>query len=68
MLTEDVGRAGFAMLTRFALPVVIGGLAFTVALPTSPVRWLTFAVGVLLAVLVSFVLALPDQPRRVLVA
>lgn len=54
LLAEDVGRAGFAMLTRFTVPMLIGGLAFTLALPTSPVRWLSFAVGVLLAVLVSF--------------
>jgi hypothetical protein len=27
LLAEDVGRAGYAMLTRFAVPVVIGGLA-----------------------------------------
>jgi hypothetical protein len=31
LLAEDVGRAGFAMLTRFAEPVMIGGLAFTLA-------------------------------------
>jgi hypothetical protein len=31
LLAEDVGRAGFAMLTRFAVPVMIGGLAFTLA-------------------------------------
>lgn len=54
LLAEDLGRASFAMMTRFAVPVVIGGLAFELALPTSPVRWLSFAVGVLLAVLVSF--------------
>ncbi|MCA1693283.1 MAG: ABC transporter permease [Actinobacteria bacterium] len=39
LLAEDVGRAGFAMLTRFAVPVVIGGFAFELALPTSPLRW-----------------------------
>ncbi|MCA1696861.1 MAG: hypothetical protein LC749_20235 [Actinobacteria bacterium] len=31
LLAEDVGRAGFAMLTRFAVPVVIGGFAFELA-------------------------------------
>ncbi|MDQ2791559.1 MAG: ABC-2 family transporter protein [Actinomycetota bacterium] len=54
LLAEDLGRAGFAMLTRFAVPVVIGGLAFKLALPTSPGRCLVFAAGVVLAVVVSF--------------
>ncbi|HEY6422029.1 MAG TPA: ABC-2 family transporter protein [Pseudonocardiaceae bacterium] len=36
------------------MPVVIGGLAFQLALPSSPVRWLLFALGVVLAVVVSF--------------
>jgi viologen exporter family transport system permease protein len=54
LLAEDLGRAGFAVLTRLAVPVVIGGLAFELALPSSPIRWLSFAVGVVLAVVVSF--------------
>lgn len=54
LLADDLGRAGFAVLTRFAVPVVIGGLAFKLALPSSPPRWLLFSVGVVLAVVVSF--------------
>jgi ABC-2 type transport system permease protein len=54
LLADDLGRAGYAVLTRFAVPVVIGGLAYQLALPSSPVRWLLFALGVVLAVVVSF--------------
>jgi len=54
MLAEDLGRAGFAMLIRFTGPLLVGMLFFELALPTSPVTWLLFAVSVVLAVVVSF--------------
>jgi viologen exporter family transport system permease protein len=53
-LAVDLGRAGYAVLTRFAGPVLIGAIFFPLYAP----RWLPtyplFAVSVLLGVLVSF--------------
>jgi ABC-2 type transport system permease protein len=53
-LADDLGRAAFAVLSRGTLPLVAGGLAFSLRWPPSPGRWAAFAVAVLLAVLVSF--------------
>jgi len=53
-LAEDLGRAGYALLTRFVPPVLVGALVFGVR---PPERWFTlplFAVSVLLAVVCSF--------------
>ncbi|MEH1011634.1 ABC-2 family transporter protein [Micromonospora sp. CPCC 206060] len=53
-LAVDLGRAGYALLTRLVPPVLVGPLFFDVYLPT---RWATgplFALSVLLAVLISF--------------
>jgi ABC-2 type transport system permease protein len=54
LLAEDLGRAGFSVLVRFVPPMLVGGLFFELRLPDAPVTWLVFAVGVLLAVVVSF--------------
>jgi viologen exporter family transport system permease protein len=54
LLAVDLGRAGFALLTRFAGPVLVGALAFDLYAPR---RWTTypaFAVSLLLAVVVCF--------------
>jgi ABC-2 type transport system permease protein len=51
-LATDLGRAGFAMLTRFVAPVAVGMLAFDFYLPAHPHTYVLFAVSVLLAVLV----------------
>lgn len=53
-LAGDLGRAGFQLLGRGVVPVVVGGLAFDLALPVDPLRWLLFLVAVALALLVSF--------------
>jgi ABC-2 type transport system permease protein len=53
-LYTDLGRAAFAMLTRFVAPVLVGALAFDLYLPAHPVSYLLFAASVLLAVLVTF--------------
>lgn len=53
-LSADVGRAGFQLLGRGVVPMLVGSLAFTLALPTDPGRWLLFLVSVLLALVVSF--------------
>jgi ABC-2 type transport system permease protein len=54
LLAVDLGRAGFALLTRFAAPILAGALAFDLY---APQRWSTyplFAVSLLLALLVCF--------------
>lgn len=54
LLAVDLGRAGFALLTRFVAPVVVGAIAFDLYAPR---RWSTyplFALSLLLAVLVCF--------------
>lgn len=55
-LAGDLGRAGFQLLGRGVVPLVIGGLAFQLALPTAPLRWLLFLVSVFLGLVVSFAL------------
>jgi ABC-2 type transport system permease protein len=53
-LCTDLGRAGFAMLTRFVVPVGVGMLVFDFYLPRHAVSYLLFAISLLLALLVSF--------------
>ncbi|HKR50383.1 MAG TPA: ABC-2 family transporter protein [Pseudonocardiaceae bacterium] len=54
LLAEDLGRAGFAMLIRFTVPLLVGLSFFDLTLPGSAVRWVAFGLSVLLALLVSF--------------
>ena len=54
LLAEDLGRAGFALLTRFTVPLLVGAALFDLTLPASALRWAAFGLSVLLAVLVSF--------------
>jgi ABC-2 type transport system permease protein len=53
-LFTDLGRAGFAMLTRFVVPLAVGLLAFDLYLPRQPASYPLFAASVLLAVLIVF--------------
>ncbi|MFD7100654.1 ABC transporter permease [Streptomyces xanthophaeus] len=53
-LAADLGRAGFQLLGRGVVPLVAGALAFQLALPTDPGRWLLFLVSVLLGLVISF--------------
>ena len=53
-LATDLGRAGFAALTRFVAPIVVGALAFHLYAPRHPQTYPLFAVSVLLAVVISF--------------
>ncbi len=55
-LAEDVGRAGFQATVRAVVPVLAGGLAFDLRLPTTPGPWLLFLVSSFLGLLVSFAL------------
>jgi ABC-2 type transport system permease protein len=52
-LAMDLGRAGFALLTRFAVPVLVGALAFDFYAPHAATYALG-AVSIVLAVVVSF--------------
>lgn len=52
-LATDVGRAGYATVTRFVVPVAVGMLTFDLYLPSDPAAYALFAVSVLLAVLIS---------------
>ncbi|MGW3624611.1 ABC transporter permease [Streptomyces sp. NPDC000880] len=53
-LSGDLGRAAFHLMGRGIVPMALGGLAFDLALPTSPLTWLAFLVSVALGVVVSF--------------
>lgn len=53
-LGTDLGRAGFAVLSRFLPPVVIGALAFGLLVPKHWSTYLLFVVSTALAVVVSF--------------
>lgn len=51
-VAADLGRAGFAALTRFAVPVVVGALAFDLYVPAHPATYVLFVVSVGLATVV----------------
>ncbi|MFJ9676578.1 ABC transporter permease [Streptomyces sp. NPDC101194] len=53
-MAGDVGRAAFHLLGRGIVPMLVGSLAFDLALPASPWVWPAFLVSVTLGVLVSF--------------
>ncbi|MFE2142774.1 ABC transporter permease [Streptomyces sp. NPDC059456] len=53
-LAADLGRAGFQLLGRGAVPLLAGALAFQLALPADVLRWLLFLLSVTLGLLVSF--------------
>jgi ABC-2 type transport system permease protein len=50
----DLGRAGFHLLGRGIVLLVVGSLVFELALPTDPLTWLVFLVSVALGIVVSF--------------
>lgn len=53
-LCNDLGRAGFAVLTRFVVPVLVGALAFDLRTPDRPGTYPLFVLSVVLATLLSF--------------
>lgn len=53
-LSADLGRAAFHLLGRGIAPMVVGGLVFELALPTSPLAWLAFLTSILLGVITGF--------------
>jgi ABC-2 type transport system permease protein len=48
-LATDVGRAGFALLTRFVIPVIVGTLAFDFYAPRHAPTYPLAAVSIVLA-------------------
>ena len=53
-LSEDLGRAGYQLLSRGLPPFLIGALFYTLVFPGSLGQWCAFAVSLTLAVVVSF--------------
>jgi ABC-2 type transport system permease protein len=53
-LAADLGRAGFAAMTRLVGPVLIGALAFSLYVPARPVTYPLFVLSVTLATVVCF--------------
>jgi ABC-2 type transport system permease protein len=54
LLAGDLGRAGFAVLTRLLPPAAFGALVFGFRWPAHGVTWVLFGVSVALAVVASF--------------
>lgn len=54
MLAADLGRAGYAAVTRFVGPVAAGALVFELYAPRRPVTYALFACSALLATIVCF--------------
>jgi ABC-2 type transport system permease protein len=50
----DMGRAAFQLVGRGVVPLLAGALAFPLALPVDPVRWLLFLLSVGLGLVVGF--------------
>ena len=53
-LAADLGRAGYAVLTRFVVPVVVGALVFELYAPRRSVTYVLFVCSMLLATIVCF--------------
>jgi ABC-2 type transport system permease protein len=53
-LAGDIGRAAYAMLTRFVGPVVVGALVFDLYVPRRPATYVLFAISTVLAIVVCF--------------
>jgi ABC-2 type transport system permease protein len=54
LLAADLGRAAYAALTRFVVPVVAGALLFELYAPRRPVTYALFVCSTLLATVVCF--------------
>ena len=54
LLAADLGRVGYAVLTRFVVPVVVGALVFDLYAPRRPLSYALFACSMLLASVVCF--------------
>jgi ABC-2 type transport system permease protein len=54
ILAADLGRAGYAALTRFVGPVVVGALAFDLFAPSRRATYVLFVGSMLMATIVCF--------------
>jgi ABC-2 type transport system permease protein len=54
LLAADLGRAGYAALTRFVVPVAVGALVFDLYAPKRTITYALFACSALLATIVCF--------------
>ncbi|HUQ61762.1 ABC transporter permease [Lentzea sp.] len=54
LLAQDVGRSGFAFLTRLAPPVVFGMVLFPFQFPETLAQWPLFGVSAVFALVISF--------------
>jgi len=54
LLAADLGRAGYAAVTRFAGPVIAGALVFELYAPRRPITYALFVCSALLATVVCF--------------
>ena len=54
LLAADLGRAGYAALTRFVGPIVVGALVFQLYAPRRVLTYLLFVMSVVLATIVCF--------------
>lgn len=54
LLAEDLGRAGYTMLTRFLPPLLFGAVFFPFLWPAQGLTWVLFPISVGLAVAISF--------------
>ncbi|GLY52366.1 ABC transporter permease [Lentzea sp. NBRC 102530] len=54
LLAEDVGRSGYAFLTRLAPPMVFGMVLFPFQFPQNAFQWPLFALSALIALVISF--------------
>jgi ABC-2 type transport system permease protein len=53
-LYADLGRAAYAALTRFVVPIAVGAVTFALYVPRRPATYPLFVLSVLLAVVVTF--------------
>ena len=53
-LANDVGRLGYQVLVRSAVPTAVGAIFFHLRFPSSPGVWLAFAASFVMAELVCF--------------
>ncbi|MGI5504562.1 ABC transporter permease [Lentzea sp. CA-135723] len=54
LLAEDVGRSGYALMTRLVPPMVFGMLLFPFQFPQNAFQWPLFALSALIALVISF--------------
>ena len=54
LLAADLGRAGYAAVTRFVGPVIVGALVFELYAPRRPATYALFVCSALLATVVCF--------------